>query len=324
MAYALILSAESNKYKYVKNTKILDRIRICGKWLLNNSDLNGNGIHGYGLADSWDAFSDKTVNESNTEYTITNGLVLNSLLNWYAIEEDKTLKKEIYTTILNIIQPYLNDTFDTPNGLVTYSLNLNDKDKDVFNPAVYIAGQFQRISKITNPKSLETQLTDKATTIINSLLKHKLYDFQGNIYWNYGIEIKIPNDLVHTCYILEGVREYEHFNGKTQVEWTKILKHLLHFKFYGRWYERIGKKYQNRKSSSRLWALGMLMYTLAKEELYQEIKITLWPQILEYHLGNGRFRFHKYNQSKLIRQEAHLLLGLSYYIYNQQNFPENK
>jgi hypothetical protein len=324
MAYGLILSAESNRYKYIHDSIILNRVRLCGEWLISHSDLNNNDIHGYGLADSWDAFSDQTVNPAHQEYTITTAIAINGLIDWYNIEPDNSIKSNIYNTVLNNILPFLTNEYDSPLGIPAYSLSSNDKEHDVYNPAVYMAGQLKRFESISKNDSLGNIINIKSDKIISLLMSNQSIDANRNIYWNYGVQINRPNDLVHACYVIEGIRNHSKLDNGSSVQWHKIFNHLNLFYSNNRWYEYIEKRYKKDRKNSRLWALGMLMYSLSKEGEYDKIESTLWPQIQEYYLGNGSFKFKNNDNRKMIRQDAHLLLGLSYYLFNEKSLPNTE
>ncbi|SFB70254.1 hypothetical protein SAMN04487891_101541 [Flagellimonas taeanensis] len=324
MAYGLILSAESNKYKYTKDSKTLDRIRICGEWLIRNSDLNTNGIHGYGLPDPWDAFGDKTVNPADQEYTIDTAVAIKGLLDWYDVEPKRRKKKEIYNTVFRVLEPFLTNKYDSPLGIPGYSLNPNDKEKDVFNPAVYLADQLRRFATLTSNDSLKTNLNIKSKKIFEILFSYTQTDSNGNIYWNYGTYIDSANDLVHACYMIEGIRSYFKDEGNAGVTWNHIVDHLNLFYSNNKWYRYFEKDRQTDKQSPRLWSLGMLMYSLSREGKYDKVDQVLWPQIQDYYLGGGHFKFRIDDDRKLVTHYGHLLLGLSYYLYNEKSFPPKK
>ncbi len=319
MAYGLILSAESNRYKFTEDSLALKIARVSGQWLLDNSDINDNGIHGYGLADAWDAFSDNTINPANQEYTITTAIAIKGLIDWYKIEKDSLKRKEISKCILNCIIPYLDSTYDSPIGIPAYSLNLYDIIYDVYNPAIFLAGQMQRFSRLIDNDSLRKVLSQKSETIIEILFSDYRIDENGNYYWDYGVQIKQPNDLVHACYILEGIRDYKKSGGNINTSWDNLSGHFDLFYVNNRWYEYIVPEYQNEEYNCRLWALGMLMYSLALEKDFNRIELTLWPQINEYYTGNGQFKLRINNDRIMLRQNAHLLLGLSYYLFNENS-----
>lgn len=324
MAYGLILSAESNKYKYIQDPITLNRIRLCGEWLLKNSDLNNNGIHGYGFPDPWDAFSDSTVNPANQEYTIDTAVAVKGLLDWFDIEPDRKRKRKIYDSVFLSLEPFLTHTYDSPIGIPVYSLNTNDKEKDIFNPAVYLASQLKRFTTLKRCTPKKTSLNAKSKEIFDILFRHSQNDVNGNMYWNYGIQIKSPNDLVHASYMIEGIRDYLQYEVIPDVDWNPIFDHLNLFYSDNKWYRYFEKKYQNDTYSPRLWGLGMLMYSLSREGEYDEVDRILWPQIQEYYLGDGHFKFKIDDDRKIVTHYGHLLLGLSHYLYNETFFPHNK
>lgn len=320
MAYGLILSAEANRYKYTGDSAALQLVRTCGNWLVNNSDRNKNNIIGYGLADAWDAFTDSSINPIHQEYTITTAVVVKALIDWWDIEKDSVKANKSLKTALNSLLPYLNDTFDSPSGIPAYSLHVNDRKYDVFNPAVYLAGQMQRMSYFIDNDSLSGLLAEKSKKIFSILLKYQIRDVNNNIYWNYGIQQNRPNDLIHMAYIVEGIRDYEDYGGKLEILWDHVINHILLFKPKNKWFDRIEKKYHNQEDNVRLWHLGMLMYTLSREGEFQMIDNTLFSQIALYQKENGLFKIKENDDRSMIRQDAHLLLGLSFYLFNEKNY----
>ena len=318
MAYGLIMSAESNRYKYLKDSSIIHRVRLCGEWLLENSDINNNGIYGYGIADSWDAFSDGSINPKHQEYTITTAFAIKGLLDWHSIEADSLKRTQIETVVYNCITPFLTDTYDSPIGIPAYTFNSNDKQYDDFNAAVYLGGQLYRYSTIVENDSIRQLLSSKSNKIVEVMADNQLLDDSNNIYWYYALQIKKPNDLLHVSYIIEGLRDYKHFGGSLNMNWDAILNTLNVFNYNNKWYEfneQIGQDDDN----VRLWALGITMYSLAMNCEYSKIEETLWPQINEYYTANGTFMFRLSDDRSMIRQDAHLLLGLSYYLYNDKS-----
>ena len=323
MAYGLILSAESKRYKYTKTKDALKNAKNCFVWIKNNRDLNNNNIIGYGLADAWDAFSDGTVNPPNQEYTITTGIVINGLLDYYNIANDLE-KVEIVNLVKGSISPYLSSSNNSPDGLYTYSLNTNDEKWSVFNPAIYLAGQMQRFSTIIDDSQMRKELIENANKNISILLQHRFEnDSTNGIYWNYGIGkhrvVNRPNDLVHALYIIEGIKSYDDHNGKfiSSKARKKAVSHLSEFKSKGLWYEFIIPEMQTEKRNSRLWALGMLLYTLSDQSKIGPIQNDLLIQISRYKLESGHYKFRLNDDKVMVRQEAHLLYGMSNYLYGK-------
>lgn len=315
MAYSLILRAEINRIKHTNDTN-KNIIYNCGNWLLKNADLDNDGTIGYGLPDEWDAFQDGTINPINQEYTITTAMVIGSLMDWLEIEPDSQKVLTINNTIYNCLKPYLTKEAKNEKGLLSYSLNPNDKKYCVYNPTAYMAGQMQRFSTLTKNDSLSNLLKEESNTLVNVLMKNSQKDKNGNIYWNYSQESQFPNDLVHMSYIIDGLRNYKNYGGSIDMSWKKIIHHSSLFYFNYKWYEYAENDKQNAIFNSRLWGLGMLMYTLSNEQEYDVIEKTIIPQLRNYKTRQGTFRFKENNSKLMIRQDAHLLLGLSYYLFH--------
>ncbi len=316
MAYGLILSAECNRYKFTQDSLALKIVRICGNWLLKNSDLNHNGIHGYGLADPWDAFADKTTNQPHQEYTITTAFALNGLLDWYDLETDTLVTTKIQEIVTQCFTPYLDDCNHSPMDIPGYSFNPNDLGYDSYNPAVYLAGQMKRFAHITNNEKLKNCLNKKSKHIIDILMENYQKDSNENIFWDYGSYSPRPHDLLHMCYIVEGIRNFRDYGGEVNVDWDKVINHSSKFYTRNTWYEYNEKGYQNKEFNSRLWSLGMLIYTFAKEKKYETIRETILPQLAAYKKPDGHFKFKLNDDRTMVRQEAYLLLGLSNYLFN--------
>jgi len=61
--------------------------------------------------------------------------------------------------------------------------------------------------------------------------------------------------------------------------------------------------------------MGMLLYSLSKDDDQYDFN-ALAKQISEYKLQSGFFKMRLNDDRILIRQEAHLLYGLSHYLYH--------
>ena len=315
MAYGILLSAEANRFRHTGELDALEFIRKCGDWLIENADLNRNGIFGYGLADPMDAFSDGYINPAHHEYTITTSFAVAGLLDWYQLEPDSDRKTTIYCTVRECLTPYLDGSWDSPLGIPSYSLNENDKKYDVYNPAAMLAAQLQRFSQITDEVLIKRSMSMKANKIISIILENALFDLKGNRYWKYGIQFQKPNDLVHAAYIVEGFRDYHLNEGSVALDLHSIMNHLLLFMSGKVWYEHIDKSRQNSKRNARLWALGMLLYSLARDKRFDLIDATLLTQLAVYKKNDGHFMLKTNDDRVLIRHEAHLMLGLSFYLF---------
>lgn len=311
MAYALVLRAEALRYTSTQELDALVRMRRCADWLMENDDLNGDGIPGYGLADPWDAFGDGTVNPPYQEYIITTAMCIEAMQDKYEADPDTTGLHRMRRLVLACVDPFLDTRYDGPNGMLAYSRNPNDAGKDVFNSSIYLAGQLQRASTWAGDSVLSIRLAAKATAIMGVLEAHAHSSPTGGLFWHYAIaEKSAPNDLLHASYIAEGIREYQRFGGDRAIDVGKVMAQFADFHRGGYWYEQRERNWQKDPFDTRLWSLGQLMYTLAQEGEVEKMRGTLWPQLCQYHLGDGHFMFKRADQRALVRHEAHLLLGL--------------
>jgi hypothetical protein len=316
MAYALILRAEANRYAHTRAADALARMRTCARWLMDNHDLNGDGVPGYGLADPWDAFGDGTINPPFQEYIITTAMCIEALQDHYAVAPDTTGLQAMRQLVVGCVEPFLSDRYDAPGGMLAYSRNPNDAHYDVFNSSVYFAGQLQRISTWVTDTVLKTRLEAKAARIMATLATWSRDTGHGGICWPYGTMANSAlNDLLHASYIAEGIREYQRHGGDRTIDLWRVMAHFDDFVRRGRWYEHSSPGWRDDPYATRAWSLGQALYTLALEGRLEEARSTLWPQLGQYHMGGGRFRLKRDDDRTLVRHEAHVLLGLSHLLF---------
>lgn len=316
MAYALILRAEAHRFASTAAPDAQDRVMTCAAWLMANSDLNGDGIPGYGLADPWDAFGDGTTNPAFQEYVITTAMCVEALQDRYDLLNDTTGLAAMRTLVLACVEPFLSDRYDSPGGLLTYSRNPNDAQHDVFNSSIHMAGQLQRMASWVEDPVWRNKLTRKADGIISVLVAHQKRTTEGALFWTYGLTPDSPpNDLLHASYIVEGIREYRAFGGSVKVDFEAAIANFGAFADPPHWYENSVTDWQEDPYATRLWSLGQLLYTLAREGRSEVIEASLWPQVCQYHLGAGRFKLKRDDDRVLVRHQAHLLLGASYLLF---------
>jgi hypothetical protein len=316
MAYALILRAEANRFASTAAPDARDRVMTCTAWLMANSDLNGDGIPGFGLADPWDAFGDGTTNPAYQEYVITTAMCVEALQDRYALLDDTAGLTAMRALVLACVEPFLSDRYDSPGGLLTYSRNPNDAMHDVFNSSIHMAGQLQRMSSWVEDQAVRERLRRKADGIIKVLVAHQKRTEEGALFWTYGLAPNSPpNDLLHASYIVEGIREYRAFGGSAVVDLDAAVANFEAFADPPHWYENSVADWQEDPYATRLWSLGQLLYTLAKEGRHDEIEGTLWPQLCQYQVGQGRFKMKRDDDRVLVRHQAHVLLGASYFLF---------
>ena len=338
-SYAMILSAESNRYRYEGIKHQSDMMQTSGKWLIKHSDEDGDGIVGWGLPFSWDAYGDGSINPKNTEYTITTGIVINALIDWMEMDTDAP-KPVIIGLAKRAFDPYINAKYYSPSGLFAYSLEVPDSSYDCFNPSAYIAGQMQRFSTYVKDLQLRNQLQTAADQAMLSLLKYHRIDPNGGWYWSYSLqEFNIPNDIAHAGYIIEGIRNYIQYGGaySNRFDWNAVFLHLESFsgENYEEWYAWPNFSGIDSGVMPRLYGIGMTLYLIAKIDSVSKRAVKLVEIIEKYRLSNGHYAKTPKSKNKdefkyivIQEYEAYLLHGLSYFLYqpgsNQTGIQKNK
>lgn len=314
-AYAMFLSAELMKYQSLNGNYDLKMATNAGQWLLKNSDLNNNGIVGWGVPIAWDAFGDNSINEKNAEYTIATGIVLNSLMDWMELAPKKAPHKKIHSILRQAIKPYLDNDIFSSTGLFNYSLKLVDRKYNCFNPAVYIAGQMQRYSMFARNKEFKNKIKKSVDKVMRAAIKYKKVDARGGWYWSYSVEEdNVPNDLAHAGYVIDGIMTYINHAGtlKEQFDKKAILKHLEYFydKNGSVWYFH-PSFYKNKKLSPRLYGLGMILYIYSKYIKDKQITSSLLKYTQNYKLPNSLYSRWQNEDLVITEYLTYLMYGIT-------------
>jgi hypothetical protein len=318
-SYAMVLNAELNRMNF--NSSNLSTLgKNAGDWLINNTLTDEFGNIGWGISSEWDAFGDSTVNPANTIYTISTSIVIEALLNW--IEMDTNCNKlQIWNLIDKVTQSYLNKNTISTNGLLPYSCNPNDFGYNCYNPAIHMAGQFQRISQLHPLVQQRKKFADLAFNNINILLKDKIVSSTGNWYWNYSDLEKIPNDMPHALYIINGINTYINYGGKNSalLDNKKVNNHITDFyeKDSLKWHSwPIFRKDLKINPEPRLYDLG---YAMAFCSDYFEYYADSLFKLSHRYKNTVSGLYNKYiNDTTIINEyQSYLLFGLSKYLYKR-------
>ncbi|MBN8499399.1 hypothetical protein [Accumulibacter sp.] len=228
-AYAMILLAAVDAQRAGRGFP--EAGTVSGLWLLDHADENRNGITGWGVPVAWDAYGDGSENPASTEYTIATAIAVHALLDW-AGEPGTAPRDRIMEVVLAASQPYFDASMRTPAGLLPYSLSPPDRRYDTFNPAAYMAGQMQRLSRLVNDPGQAELLRQAADQTMQALLDHrKVNPATGSWYWNYSVQEDSSNDLPHASYVVDGIRTYIRHGGRLAAAFDreKVLAHLDEF-----------------------------------------------------------------------------------------------
>ncbi len=290
-SYAMFLSAEILRAQRSSDFQLSTKGRLAGNWLLDNADLDSDGVIGWGLPVSWDAYGDGTTNPPHTIYTITTAVAINGLLDW--LEADPNAPKErIINAVDAAFQPFLDTEILSSNGLLPYSLSGNDFGYDTYNPSAYMAGQMQRFSEVIQDSGKREQLRLVSDKIMTTLLENKQVDQNKGWYWYYSLSENVPNDATHAIYIIEGIYQYRQHNGlfADKFDWDAINRHVTLFYspekgVFMRFPQVEGASYPGQP---RLYELGMLMYYMGKFGI-GDAGNALYIYSSKYKLADGTF-----------------------------------
>jgi hypothetical protein len=290
-SYAMFLSAELQRAERDADFQLSKMGENAGYWLLDNADIDADGVVGWGLPVGWDAYGDGTVNPPHTIYTITTAVVINGLLDWLEMDPHAPADR-IIATVDAAFQPFLVAEIMTPDGLLPYSLSSNDQGYSTFNPAAYMAGQMQRFSEIVPDSEKRDQLRFVSDMVMKSLLNNKRLDQNGGWYWNYSIDENVPNDATHSIYIIEGIHQYLKHQGSfaNQFDWVAVNRHILLFYSPEELQFRRFPQVLNYSfpGPPRLYELGMLMYYMGKFGM-REAGDALYAFSKTYRLPDGTY-----------------------------------
>lgn len=297
---------------------------------------------GWGLPGAWDAFGDGTINPENSQFTITNALVMQGLLD--AVKVPDLLSESQVVKIQNVIKEislyYCKYVWtDTEyGGFFWYSPSKNDAHFVTNVSAMFMGMLCRSISEqkhlfTKEEKSIISQRIDQAAQAITN----KVIWQEELPYWNYIVQPNAynqdePNDLVHHGYILWGMELYRSYKGQNSPILTytsnQAIKSINSFWRNGKLYDYpqntnyCGNQsgYNNRPAI--LWGAGMMMAFTAKfgssedaDRCLNYIKqiygpwpnLRLWPK--EF---SSDFNFYP-------RYTSHVLWGLALISWSQQS-----
>lgn len=276
MTYGLVLSAEAIRFKKLPTDEGKGRIHKAAEWLVRNSDLDHDGIPGWGLPQPWDAFADGTTNGPNHPYTITTAIVLNGLLDALSVRDfgTKAERQEAQALIKQVILHWCHDIWQEGfgGGYFWYSPCPCDANFSVNAPAMFLGSMARFLSEqrdILNREErqlIQSRADDLAKAIVNTVELHN-----GVPYWRYlplpnRYNRKSPNDLVHQVYILWGIETYSECGGRVELPWARkqAIESVDRFLHEGRVFSLAADEKPNSSQKSILWGTGSMLAFYAK------------------------------------------------------------
>lgn len=295
-SYAKILLAELERNRNGMRPDLPNLGPAAGRWLLDNADLDNDGVVGWGVPIAWDAYGDGSENPADTTYTISTAIVVDALLDW--MEQDpRSPGSEILSMVEAALRPFSDPEMRSPSGLAPYSFVSSDMQYDTFNPAAYLAGQLQRFSRITKDAGLADGLRVAADATVQALIAHrKVNPKTGSWYWHYSVQEDVTNDLPHASYIVHGLSEYARFGGAfaDELDIEAAVDHLNEFEqeptneFMG--YIRGWPLLQeNIDRAARTYDIGMAMSLICELDQTSQLPQRLARELEKYRTKEGAY-----------------------------------
>jgi len=354
MAYALYASAEALRYQHSQDLQALLNAIHATRWLVDHADLDNDGRPGWGLPFSWDAFGDHSVNPENLAYGITTAIVVKALFDVYdacPFFSYRVLRHELFTLAEEALTSYLLVASDQNKNEMVFWYSVNPADRyHVINVSSMLIGQCQRLSFYRGSKKPSNMARVQGETVpevpqsnkgidfsrvaddgVRYILRLQLLDRQRLPFWLYSGDhhrpdiLNRPNDLVHACYVIEGLLEYKIYGGKLShlinerslyMSLQVFLRDNTVYEYSQNW-QAPEKWSLTVKRKARLWAVGQALFTTLWLESQLNIPAKLSEQIYavakrDYKRDPGWLFSPDYDDFNFYpRQVGHLLIGLS-------------
>ena len=265
--------------------RVSSRSRNCISRLLALSDLDSDGVAGWGIDFSWDAFGDNSINDRNQVYLVTNAIVLDGLL--MALEagivEDEYIDRVRTAVVSALLGSMKSFTLTEMGGYFWYSNSINDAI-NVPNVGAYLSGISMKALSLRNDWFTPDQkalILDHVDRSVKTLLTKVRYAGDGTPYWAYVDEnFASPNDLVHHGYTVLGLWTYQSYGGAVKLPFdaTILAKSFHAFVINGKpteYQQNLPELDANLRSiPTRVWAPGfaaevlVLLQDISSAELF--------------------------------------------------------
>jgi len=296
MAYACYASAMAIHADKTGDYDSRRNAEIAARWLVEHRDLNKDGIVGWGLPFSWDAFSDGSENPAHTVYGITTALCVYALLDVF----DLTQKKEFLDIALAALDGYLAHftVLENNTGYFWYSERAIDYQA-VPNVSAMLAGAYARAGALTDREDFKKI----ALTAAQYVVGHAIEGPRGT-YWPYIVGRSKPNPDCHAPYVVVGLANVRRFAG-LNYDLSGAYEYLAAFIKPGK-----VTTFVEGESPARSWGPGYLMYALCVSGR-GDIAKKIIPILKTYEYSPGLYGLYPGEKVMFPRFQTHVLLGLA-------------
>lgn len=320
-AAALLLMAESARYKWTANPEAKQRAEGAVRWLLDHPNLQSSGTIGWGLGFAWDAFSDGSVNRVWTVYGVSQAIVLEGLMD--SLESgvlNSDLAAEARTAVADAVRTGDARLFDVAGGWYAYSDQAADHE-NVPNVNAYMAAQTQRALHLLGGSFSASETAtfsahaERARSNLEALMEPGMtWTYYPPGTPHYALNAS-RNDAIHHVYIVLSLLDIERFGGHATASITQasVLTSLRSFLAPGGSVYRFPAGNPGDGSAAgtpcNAWGVGALVAASARlgdDQLAQKFQAALdaygtWPQTTQFPGGPG---------SSYHRTRANVLWGL--------------
>lgn len=186
-------------------------------------------------------------------------------------------------------------------------------------------GQIQRFSYLESNLEQKAQLTNFADKSMARVINDHKETSTGAWYWIYGDGTEGLNELAHTAYIVDGIRNYITFDGQLtkQIDWRGVIKSLDYFYAYNGLsiYEFSLIQYDTLNTNPRLYDLGSFLHIVSLCKPNHELLKNLVDYSEKYRLPSGHYTKQIYpvlDDGQVINEyESFILYGWSIILSNQ-------
>ena len=231
MTYALVLMAEVARLTHQPTEDGQRRVRSAVAWLVRHSDLDADGLPGWGLPHAWDAFGDGrgaagATNPAHFPYTITTAFAIAALADAWPVDLwTPAERRNIAGVVGAAIRRWCAHVFTKGHqgGFFWYSPFEGDAHfcpnvSAMMLGAVRVAAErFASGASWAADASIRERTDEAATAIVTNAQWH-----DDGPFWNYAEAVPRlrPNDAVHHAYVIWGMEAYRDGGGTVEIPWT--------------------------------------------------------------------------------------------------------
>ena len=309
---AKVLESELIRYKKQPNEDSLKIIRACVSYLIDHKDDNCDGEPGWGMKESWDAFSDGSINPEDHVYATQISDVCSALLQ--VVGKDivsPEMEKEIIDILCDITIIWNTKYWTEDKWGAYYWYSTSECDKiNVTNTSAQLAGTFSKVIvrlAAYFDEDILNMVRSRIDQAILTIIKNVEISSEGFPIWQYIYhgQASSYNDIVHHAFIVNGLLGYMDSFGDGKISWTResLIRPLV----------MIGENQEPASSLYRMFDCEAISYL--SDHRAKQLMILTW-MVDKYNISLKQISSEDIErQGAPLRQQTFFLKGLAEYIY---------